>query len=389
MARRFIRPRLVDLSGNVLRDGWLRVLDPDTAAEVDVFATSAGGSALTQPLTTDVRGEVECWLDAGTSVDLEWSDSGATKIAATGRTVSFDTFTEFVDADPVAVANTHAALPDLATSGHPAAAISGLGGAATLNVGTAAGTVAAGDDSRITGAVPKSTVTTAGDLIYGTGSAAVSRLGIGSPGQVLTAGASAPEWAAASSGSGLSLIGTASEWFDVAPGMIRLAFVEPVLTPGANKTIYMGPYHVAGPLTLGGGVFKVQAVTGTANVRFAVISMDTSTWQPSAVVKDLGELTYTSAGEKTVTFANVTVGAGWYFVGVRTDSASLAFSGMRMAPVSGWRGQQNGYLTYTHLTKSETYGAWASTPTAWDTVVAGSTTGIWGATHVLDWRLGA
>lgn len=238
-------------------------------------------------------------------------------------------------------------------------------------------------------AVPKSTVTTAGDLIYGTGSAAVSRLGIGSPGQVLTAGASAPEWAAASSGSGLSLIGTAVEWFDVAPGMIRLAFVEPVLTPGANKTIYMGPYHVAGPLTLGGGVFKVQAVTGTANVRFAVISMNTSTWQPSAVVKDLGELTYTSAGEKTVTFANVTVGAGWYFVGVRTDSASLAFSGMRMAPVSGWRGQQDGYLTYTHLTKSETYGPWASTPTAWDTVVAGSTAGIWGATHVLDWRLGA
>jgi hypothetical protein len=34
----------------------------------------------------------------------------------------------------------------------------GLGGAAVLNVGTTAGTVAAGDDSRITGAVPKSTI---------------------------------------------------------------------------------------------------------------------------------------------------------------------------------------------------------------------------------------
>lgn len=34
----------------------------------------------------------------------------------------------------------------------------GLGGAAVLNVGTTAGTVAAGDDSRITGAVPKSTL---------------------------------------------------------------------------------------------------------------------------------------------------------------------------------------------------------------------------------------
>ena len=47
-----------------------------------------------------------------------------------------------------------------------------------------------------TAAVPKSTVTTAGDLIYGTGAAAVARLGIGTVGQVLTvnAGATAPVW---------------------------------------------------------------------------------------------------------------------------------------------------------------------------------------------------
>jgi hypothetical protein len=47
-----------------------------------------------------------------------------------------------------------------------------------------------------TGAVPKSTVTTAGDLIYGTGAAAVTRLGIGTAGQVLIVnpGATAPEW---------------------------------------------------------------------------------------------------------------------------------------------------------------------------------------------------
>jgi hypothetical protein len=43
--------------------------------------------------------------------------------------------------------------------------ISGLGGAAVLNVGTTAGTVAAGDDSRITGAVAASTLTTNGDVL--------------------------------------------------------------------------------------------------------------------------------------------------------------------------------------------------------------------------------
>lgn len=96
--------------------------------------------------------------------------------------------------------STHAGLPDLATSGHPASIIAntpagsvaattvqaaineldsekaakasnlsdlasastartnlGLGGAATLSVGTSAGTVAAGDDSRITGALSAAT----------------------------------------------------------------------------------------------------------------------------------------------------------------------------------------------------------------------------------------
>jgi hypothetical protein len=45
-------------------------------------------------------------------------------------------------------------------------------------------------------AIPKSTVTTAGDVIYATGSAAVTRLGIGTANQVLTvnSGATAPQW---------------------------------------------------------------------------------------------------------------------------------------------------------------------------------------------------
>ena len=49
-------------------------------------------------------------------------------------------------------------------------------------------------------AVPKSTVTTAGDVIYATGSAAVTRLGIGTAGQVLTVAAGVPSWASPSSG---------------------------------------------------------------------------------------------------------------------------------------------------------------------------------------------
>jgi hypothetical protein len=56
-------------------------------------------------------------------------------------------------------------------------------------------------------AIPKSTVTTAGDVIYATGSGAVTRLGIGTAGQVLTVngGATAPSWTSPASG-GMTLI---------------------------------------------------------------------------------------------------------------------------------------------------------------------------------------
>ena len=47
-----------------------------------------------------------------------------------------------------------------------------------------------------------STLTTAGDTVYGTGSGVLSRLGIGTAGQVLTvnSGATAPQWSTAASG---------------------------------------------------------------------------------------------------------------------------------------------------------------------------------------------
>jgi hypothetical protein len=58
-------------------------------------------------------------------------------------------------------------------------------------------------------AVPKSTVTTAGDVIYATGSGTVTRLGIGTAGQVLkvNSGATAPEWGVAGGASALTYLG--------------------------------------------------------------------------------------------------------------------------------------------------------------------------------------
>lgn len=61
-------------------------------------------------------------------------------------------------------------------------------------------------------AIPKSTVTTNGDLIYGTGSSTVTRLGIGSSGQALIVSGGVPAWGtvAASGGSNWSSLGSST-----------------------------------------------------------------------------------------------------------------------------------------------------------------------------------
>jgi hypothetical protein len=53
-----------------------------------------------------------------------------------------------------------------------------------------------------------STATTNGDILYGTGSGALTRLGIGSTSQVLTVAGGVPTWAAAGGGGGMTLIST-------------------------------------------------------------------------------------------------------------------------------------------------------------------------------------
>lgn len=57
---------------------------------------------------------------------------------------------------------------------------------ANIPTGTSSSTVAAGNDTRITGAVQSSVVTTKGDMLVATGSGTIVRLGVGSSNQVLT-----------------------------------------------------------------------------------------------------------------------------------------------------------------------------------------------------------
>lgn len=63
----------------------------------------------------------------------------------------------------------------------------GLGNSATRDIGTTAGTVAAGDDARITGAIQSSTVDSKGDLLVASGDNVVVRQPVGTDGQFLRA----------------------------------------------------------------------------------------------------------------------------------------------------------------------------------------------------------
>lgn len=68
-----------------------------------------------------------------------------------------------------------------------------LGDAAAKNTGSTAGSVAAGDDPRIDGAIQSSTLTTRGDILV-LGASAPTRLAKGSEGALLIAGGDDPAW---------------------------------------------------------------------------------------------------------------------------------------------------------------------------------------------------
>ena len=75
------------------------------------------------------------------------------------------------------------------------------------NASTLAGTTLATNitDSSLT---KIGVTTTNGDILYGTGSGSLARLGIGSSAQVLTVASGIPSWATPASGGGMTLIGT-------------------------------------------------------------------------------------------------------------------------------------------------------------------------------------
>lgn len=170
------------------------------------------------------------------------------------------------------------------------------------------------------------------------------------------------------------------------PGIVRVGFADPIITLASGTTYYFGFFTLQSDFAVDAIQIKVQAVTGTANVRVAFIPVSSSTLQPTSLGYAVAAQAYSTTGEKTVTFASQTLAAGIYVVGVRTDNSTLALTGIRGQMFSGWRGFEQGFGNFAYLTVSEAYGAFASTPTAWTTVISQSSSGVAGVTIPVFWR---
>ena len=222
--------------------------------------------------------------------------------------------------------------------------------------------------------VPKSTVTTKGDLIVATGSGAITRRGVGSNGQVLTADsaqADGVKWATPgvaiqpSTKSGVQNYGTPSISWDGASNAQAL---------GANVIWYV-PFVVATTITVDRILADVTTAVAASSLRLGVYAMDLTGQPTGAALIDSGALASTSTGKKEAT-VSATLTPGRYLACALTDSAVSIRSAMaRGAPgeidASAFGAGTGVVLGLRRV--AQTYGALPSSPPAWTTSSTSST----------------
>lgn len=180
----------------------------------------------------------------------------------------------------------------------------GLGGAAVLSVGTTTGTVAAGDDSRITGAIQSSLLTTRGDIIT-RGASAPQRLALGTSTYVLTSDGTDAVWAAPTSGATQTInwtTGTATSGNGTAT-ITSATVVTLSMASGATASYASGTYTAPRVrLPMPSGVIK----TGfRVTLRLASFTNKTTTTTPCITLESTGA----ASAKYGLYFADTTVGS--------------------------------------------------------------------------------
>ena len=143
-------------------------------------------------------------------------------------------------------------------------------------------------------AIPKSTVTTNGDIIYGTGSGTVTRLGVGSSGQVLTVASGVPSWATSSSG-GMTLLSTTS----LSGSSVTVSSLSGSYT---NLQIVMKGAYASGDSDL---FIRLNSDSGSNYAHYSLQTNDTTAsgfYTDSATQVQIGFITGTNTYDKRTDF---------------------------------------------------------------------------------------
>ena len=225
-----------------------------------------------------------------------------------------------------------------------------LGDAATKNTGTTAGTVAAGDDSRI-------------GKIGGT----VTVSGTPTAGQVpIASSGTAAAWGTPSGGGG----GASVAWSGVNVGDHL-----PVWANGGHAAFSMITTRIIPCPLVAIEAMNVDAVSiyvetgvATSTVDLALYTYNMTTGKPGSFVQHLATIDTSTSGLKTATFAPIALAAGIHVVIGRANTANVTLWGVagsvgvvRMTSPSGGSNQ----YTLPHATWTGTVPSWPSSPT-WD-----------------------
>lgn len=332
-----------DLSGYVETTDP-RLSDARTPTAHKATHATGGGDALSP---ADIGAATPQQVADGDTATLSAAQAhaqGLVDVLTAASPATLDTLAEIADAlgeDPNFAATMTAALAarvrhDAAQSltvGEQAQARSniGLGDAATKNTGTTAGTVAAGNDSRITGAIPSSLIDAKGDLIVGTADNTVTRLPASTNGHVLTLDSTAAagvKWAAAAAGGGGSSLpdpgflvkeGGATTDGTYAPGWAMQNVWGTLTLPW--QWIYWVPYYLTHERVLHGLSFTTTAAAASAYLGLYTADI---TWQPDTRLFGSSELDVASAATYNINNLALTLPPGRYLAALQSSSGNLS-----------------------------------------------------------------